>query len=485
MLPFCRVGTRHPSSERDLPSRTVGPVKCPECAAGVDTSEKFCRACGASLKGVTEAAGPSDEHIGATDRDDPASTPAPVPPVGAPLPPPRAGSEPGGNLVTGADEPPLIRPAHDSDAVDLEELANPPVEHVATVQQETQPGVVDVAAGAGLVTPAYESYEPFDSSTDELPALFDGSDDITDYAPAREPFRIRVVFVFAVFGAVAAVMASAADIVDLFTSVPVDGIPQGTLVLEDFGTNLAVGAFIGAGVMVVGGLLACAGQRWGAGLAGGGGLALVGWSVLVLGLAETPIERAREITRNPTIVEPFTLTVTRDLGYWLVVAVGGIGLVVFLCSLIQSGSGARRGLNPWIAAVGAVAPLVLATGPLIPVNGATFADNFGIDGSILPTLFFVGRLVQVGLIAAIGAVGFLLVRNYGLGLAAGTVSVALWMWFSSLGELGDKPIGIAVANFDAPDTIPHGVTSVGAGLTVALLIVAIVVATVQPQRPRR
>lgn len=460
-------------------------MECPECAADVDASEKFCRACGTSLKGVTEAAGPPDEGSGAADRGDPVSTPAPVPPVGAPLPPPQIAPEPAGDPVSVADEPPFIRPAHDSDAFDLEELANPPVEHVATVQQEAQPDLGDVATGAALVTPAYETYEPSDSSTGELPALFDGSDDITDYTPAREPFRIRVVFVFAVFGAVAAVMASVADIVDLFTSVPVDGIAQGTLVLEDFGTNLTVGAFIGGGVMVVGGLLACAGQRWGAGLAGGGGLALVGWSALVLGLAETPIERARAITRNPTIVEPFTLTVTRDLGYWLVVAVGGIGFIVFLCSLIQSGSGARRGLNPWIAAIGAIAPLVLAAGPLIPVNDATFADNFGIDGSVLPDLFFVGRLVQVGLIAAIGAVGFLLVRNYGLGLTAGSVSVAGWMWFSSLGELGDQPIGIAVANFNAPDTIPHGVTSVGAGLTMALLIVAIVVAAVQPQRPRR
>ena len=91
----------------------------------------------------------------------------------------------------------------------------------------------------------------------------------------------------------------------------------------------------------------------------------------------------------------------------------------------------------------------------------------------------------VGLIAVAGVVGFLLVRTWGLGLAAGAISVGLWMWIGSLGELGDNPIGLAVANLFAPDTIPHGVTSVGAGLTFFLLLVAAIVAASRPTRPRR
>ena len=158
-------------------------------------------------------------------------------------------------------------------------------------------------------------------------------------------------------------------------------------------------------------------------------------------------------------------------------------VIVFVSSFSQSGTGTRRGLNPWVAALGAVATLVLAAGPLIPVAGATFSVNFGTDGPIPPLEYFIGRLVQVGLIAVIGAVGFLLVRGWGLGLAAGAVSIGAWMWITSLGELGDNPIGLADRNIGAADTIPHGVTTVGAGFTLAMLIIGAAVAASTPQRP--
>jgi hypothetical protein len=234
---------------------------------------------------------------------------------------------------------------------------------------------------------------------------------------------------------------------------------------------------------VFGGLLACFGFRWAAGLAGGAGLALVGWAGLVLGLAEIPIERATDITRNPTTPDPFTLTVTRDVGWWLVAGAAALGLLVFLASLRMAGTGRRRSLNPWIAAVGALSTLVLAVGPLIPTGNATFADNFDWSRSTLPVAIFAGRLVQVGLIAFAGVVGFLLVRAYGLGLAAGGVSVALWLWISALGEIGADPRGIADRNPGATDTIPHGVTTIGALMTITMIVIAAVVATVQRQRP--
>ena len=396
------------------------------------------------------------------------------------------------------ETPPVIKPAFDSDAVDLEELNIPPADAVTTTQMTAQTGVRGAPAHDPAITtpltivPAAEGY---DATTDELPGVFDGIDDLGAYPEPREPFKFRMTFLFGLFAVVAVVMAAAADVVDIFTSIPVDGIAQGTLVLDDLGTNLAVAGFVGAGTMAVGGLLACFGFRWGAGLVGGAGLALAGWSVLVLGLAETPIETAVAITRNPTTPVPFTTTVTRDIGYWLIVGVGGLGLVGFLFSFTQAGRGGRRSLDPWLSALAAVAVLVFAVGPLIPVAGATFADNFGatdifrIPGndadSVVPPLYFVGRLVQVGLIAVAGVVGFLLVRTWGLGLAAGAISVGLWMWIGSLGELGDNPIGLAVANLFAPDTIPHGVTSVGAGLTFFLLLVAAIVAASRPTRPRR
>jgi hypothetical protein len=172
--------------------------------------------------------------------------------------------------------------------------------------------------------------------------------------------------------------------------------------------------------------------------------------------------------------------VTRDVGWWLIIAVGGIGLVVFLASLRAMRRGRQRFLNPILAAVGAVCALVLATGPLVPVGSATWRDNLQsptaeID---LPTVFFAGRLTQVGLLALAGLIGFLIVRSYGLGLVAGGTSVAIWLWVTSLLEVGPRPVGIAGRNPGATSTVPHGVTTVGAVTTMVVLLLTVIVAVV-------
>jgi hypothetical protein len=230
--------------------------------------------------------------------------------------------------------------------------------------------------------------------------------------------------------------------------------------------------------------LACFGLRWGAGLAGGAGLAVAGWAGLTIGLAELPIAIAESITRTSSV--QFTLTVTRDLGWWLILGVGVVGLIVFFASLRSIGSGGRRALNPLVAAITAVAMVVLAFGPLVPVGAAGFADNFrSVDPTRdLPTAFFAGRLWQVGLVALAGVVGMLIVRSYGLGLAAGVVSVPLWLWVTSLGEIGSNPVGIAYRNPGADSTVPHAVTNVGMVTTLALLIVAGAFATYRLTRSR-
>ena len=315
-----------------------------------------------------------------------------------------------------------------------------------------------------------------------VPTVFDGDADISEHRPERDSFRIRLTFILAVFGGIAAALVPAADIIDIRTTRPVDGIAIGASGLDDIASNLAVASYVGVGAMVLGGLLACWGFRWATGLAGGAGLALVGWAALVLGLIEARIETAEAVTRTSAV--GFTLEVTRDLGYWLVVAVAAIGVLVFIASLRHARTGGRPGFNPWIAAVGAVSALVLAAGPLIPVNGTSFSDNFRIaaDADALPWAFFAGRLGQVALIGAFGAIGFLLVRWYGVGLAAGSVSVATWMWFSSLAELGETPIGIAWRNPGATDTTPHAVTTVGMVLMLVTLLIAAIAASVQHRR---
>jgi hypothetical protein len=312
-----------------------------------------------------------------------------------------------------------------------------------------------------------------------MPALFDGLDDVVALPESRDPFRVKFIFVAAFLGAIASLMAAVGDVIDIRTTRPAAGITAGTSTLDDIGSNLGSAGVIGGAVMVVGGLLACFGLRWAVGVAGGAGLALVGWAGLSIGLVEAPVGAAESITRASS--DAFTLTVTRDVGWWLIIAVGGIGLVVFLASLGAVRRARQRFLNPILAAVGAVCALVLAVGPLVPVgSGATWQDNLQSPTADLdlPTIFFAGRLLQVGLIAFAGVIGFLLVRSYGLGLVAGGVSIAAWLWVTSLLEVGSRPVGIAGRNPGASSTVPHGVTTVGLITTVVVLLIAAIVAIV-------
>jgi len=351
------------------------------------------------------------------------------------------------------------------------------------------PGTAEATTGtmpvAGTATDATATTA---TATAAMPTVFDGVGDVDELPPPRDGFKLRVMFILAVFGAIAVALVPAANMIDIRTSRPVDGIEPGYVDLERFGTNLAVASYVAVVVMVLGALIACWGLRWAAGLAGGAGLALIGWAGLVIGLVEARLEVAEAITRTYPADRPqFELTITRDLGYGLVVGVAAVGLLVFLASLRLSRTGGRPGLNPWIAAVGAVCSLVLAAGPLIPVNGASFSDNFrtAMTAGDVPSAYVWGRVGQIALIGVIGAIGFLLVRTSGLGLAAGAISVAAWLWFSSLAELGDDPLDIAARNVGAVDTKPHAVTTVGMVLTLTMLAIAAVAAYVQHRRYTR
>ena len=434
-------------------------MRCPRCATEVAEQQKFCHDCGAAISASAPA-----EEIGAADTD--------------------ALTEPIELTETDTETSASTEQIELTTTTEMAEVAAEPTESFAP---PSEPLTSDAVPGTGVTTetPATEPIETFAPPvTAEMPALFDGVGDLAEYPTPREPFRVRVVFLLALFGAAAMLMSIVADMIDLRTTRPAPGITTGTRTLEDLGSNLGLAGFIGTAVMVLGGLLACFGLRWGAGLAGGAGLALTGWAGLSIGLAELPIAIAESITRTSSV--EFTLRVTRDLGWWLVMGVGLVGLVVFLASLRSISTGGRAALNPLVAAVTAVAMVVLAFGPLVPVNDAVFADNFrSVDPTRdLPAAFFAGRLGQVGLIALVGVAGLLIVRSYGLGLAAGGVSVSLWLWVSSLAEIGSNPVGIADRNPGADDTVPHAVTTVGMVATLVLLFIAAGLATYRLNRSR-
>jgi len=434
---------------------------CPSCGSDVAENQKFCHECGDALavRGEREPTDSWDQPTApllltappAIDTGGPPTEPIPVDTGGPPTEPIP--------VETGS---PLIEPLSPADDVTeatfiIDDTNDPP------------PSI--------LLPPDMATTTPAPNTTAEMPAVFDGSDDLAEYPAQRESFRIRVVFILALFGAIGVLMTIVADVIDIRTTRPAAGIATGPQTLADLGGSLGPAAFAGAGVMVLGGLLACFGLRWGAGLAGGAGLALAGWAGLSIGLAELPIAIAESVTRTST--EEFTLRVTRDVGWWLIVGIGVIGILVFASSLRAAGTGGHRALNPLIAAATAVASVVLAFGPLIPVGDATFSDNFrSPDANFdLPSALFAGRLGQVALIAAAGVVGMLIVRSYGLGLAAGGTSVAIVLWVASLAELGSRPIGIADRNPGATSSIPHAVTSVGLVSTLALVTIATALAT--------
>jgi hypothetical protein len=414
---------------------------CPRCGIDVSEQQKFCHDCGAPI-------------VLPEPSDDPTE---PVETVELPTEPFETIQPPTETFETVEAAPPTETTAF-----------APPTEPIATATAATTTAATTAA-----------------TTTAEMPALFDGQNDLTEFPPAREPFRFRMIFLLALFGAAAMLMTMVADVIDIRTTRPAAGITTGVRTLEDLGSDLGLAGFIGAAVMVIGGLLACFGLRWGAGLAGGAGLALAGWAGLTIGLAELPIAIAESITRTSSI--EFTLRVTRDLGWWLIAGVGVIGAGVFVASLRSIGTGGRAALNPLVAAITAVAMVVLAFGPLVPVNDAAFADNFrSVDPTRdLPAAFFAGRLGQVALIALAGVAGMLIVRSYGIGLAVGGVTVPLWLWIASIGQIGPNPVGIAERNPGADDTVPHAVTTVGMVASLVLLVLAAALATYRLNRRHR
>ena len=242
--------------------------------------------------------------------------------------------------------------------------------------------------------------------------------------------------------------------------------------VNDFGTNNTIGGIIAAAAMIVGALVWCTGHRWGAGLAGGAGAALAGWAALVIGAAEWRLDLAAA-----------DADATRSIGYWALAAAGVFGGVALIASFAASGRDRRNGLDPWIAALAAVSFVIAAGGPLIPENGAGWASNWtGDNPGGLPTMFFVGRAVQLGLLVACGVLGCLLVRRWGLGLAVGGALAAGWLLVTAATDRTVSPIGPGYSNPLFQDNEPHAVTIVGFALAGFFCLVAVVMALLDGER---
>lgn len=454
-------------------------MQCHECGSPVARGDRFCTSCGASLAGVTDstelmrtvAAEPDDD-----DRTD---------------------------------------PGHSGDAGDTDDAGD-------TAETGEHPDTGDAGASGGWddADPVWAQTGPIDTvrggvATDQLPATEPVTEvwmDPVEHEPAsttpvttamptqrratsempvvptaireRRPFRFTAVLGLSVVGGAVALVAMFANIVTVSSDARIirgDDTPSafrtGGWIADDLADNLSVAALVAVALLVAGGVASAFQWRGGSGLAGGAGLAIAGLAALTIGLAQIPIDAAYEMASIPT-EQRFTLTITRDLGYWLQIAAAAIGVIVFFASLNDTFGDRRSGLNPWIAAVGALAGLVLAGGPLLPEGLGVVSDNWYVNEGPgqPPAMLLTGRLIQLGLLAFTCVVGFLSVRRWGLGVAVGGALPAIWLAVSALFEITSSPVGPGFANPGADPGTVHGVTIIGAAAVAAFCVLAVIAA---------
>ena len=476
---------------------------CNRCGTEARLGQKFCAECGGPLEPTVEATQPIavvDDTGGNDQLPDPPAT-AELP-VTVDLPAPPGG---GADDAAGDDGD----PGNENDADDEDDEDDEDDDTSSTGPMPAPvgaPQLYDLALDEPDLlrdTPAAPVAGPSPSAgtsgatttvvagtaTDQLPpATAPLLSDPPEGTGALGGFRIGVVSGLGLVAGMTALFGMFTRVIAIRTDARTPAFDTGDWLVADLGTNLP-GAMIVALVVLLAGVIGAGfRQRWAAGLAGGAGLAITGWVALTIGLSERPIESAVDAVSRPT-TEAFTVTITRDVGYWVLLAAGVLGFLTFAVSLASAGRDRRRGLNPWIASLGAVAAVIAAAGPLIPQGTATLDDNWspGSGGLGLPTWFVVGRLVQLGLLAYTGVIGFLLVRRYGLGLAIGGMTVSVWLALSTLLGLGDAPVGPGFANPGqrGSEIELHAVTIVGLIALVGLTVVAVIAAYDQAAREYR
>jgi hypothetical protein len=480
-------------------------MRCQSCGNQVEPSQRFCGRCGSALRGITDVAPPVGSEPGneagegvAWAASDPDWAPTGSLPT-MPLPAAAGDGTPNAIGVTGslpATEPlpTAARRASPLDAV--QDAANDELDDVWALASEGYHA--DDPGPRTDRTVVYPSGDVWRDDADrttrtaEMPTAVVARPGYAPVAAAPARFRFGVVTLAGLVAAITALVGSFTTAVSITTDTRLvidDRTPPlfrtGTWILDDLADNMSGAMLVSAILIVVGGIAAGFRWRWGSGLAGGAGLALTGLGALAVGLAQLPIDVAKDYAAIPS-AQPFTLTITRDVGYWLFVVAAAFGLIVFFASLAVAFGDRRPGLNPWIAALGALATVVAAVGPMLPQGVAEFGDNwYMIEGSGEPSsMLLAGRLVQLALLLASGVLGYLCVRRWGLGLAIGGALPIVWLAISALFGLTDNPIGPGYRNPGAADADLHGMTIIGISAVLAIGLLAVVAAYDQSVRER-
>ena len=381
---------------------------CPSCGTGVQPSQKFCTECGGVLVGASA-------HASADS--------SPTPPSGMLLPPP--------NMAPPRPAAPATPPT-----------TYPPDQYAPTAALT----VVEQTSPTG-----YEA-NPWDGgTTGEWPAQ--GGD--TGEVPLTQAFRVTPLVAVSTLAGVLGVAASFVTVASF--EVAGDIANKQEYKLNDFSSNLTIAVIVAAVLLIGGSALGATGRRVGSGLAGGAGLALAGAFGWVIGQV-TALFDAQEVVLLGG-GGTFTLTTTQEIGFWLGAVAAVLGVLAFVLSLSSGGADGQPAINPAIGVAGALGTLAVVIGPLIPMNGATFGDNFSND--FIPPASLYLRLAVLVLIGIGGLIGFLANRRWGYGMALGAISVGAIQWVTAIGESGDFPLGIAGGNVGATEYAPHIVTTVG------------------------
>jgi hypothetical protein len=443
-------------------------LRCDSCEAELTDGARFCNRCGVAVEG----SGPADD-------------------------------DPTGEIVMPATDAPTEQLTPDFESLATTHL----IESFDTDELERTARSVTVD-GIALDAPLIwgDADRPFDDTIDDTPvggiaiepdatsALTRDVDDPTPVTPAvrvqsptaRTPlFHPTVMTAIGVVSVIVLLVALTADIIAIETTAGPAmaqvadsiGLRTGVWHLGDLASNITVAGLIAAIGLAVGAVASAMGRSWGAGLVGGSGLAAAGVAGLAVGLVEYPIRIATSFAAVGS-AEPFTVTITRDLGYWSLIAAGGIGVVAFFASVNDMVIDRRNDLNPIVAAVGALAALLTAVGPMMPTAAGSWSTNWVIgsaDGD-WPTALLIGRAVQIAGLAIGGVLGFLSVRRFGLGMIAGTITAPMWMALTTWIAFGGSPIGPGHRNPGGSSSEVAGLTVVGVVATATVLAVASAIA---------
>ncbi len=468
-------------------------MECHACGRRVESGDRFCNGCGTSLQGVTDTT-QVVTVVDELDAGDEAASADPTPTDAAPgddaAPAdstPATSELPRTELIATSDDVWVEEPVWAPTGSLPEQPAKVATDELPATEPITEVWMDRFTEEPPATTPYdFTAHEPvaITGELDEQPAPTAAMPVVQPAPVAHARFGFNAVLLIALATSIVSLIALFANIVTITSDtrlVQTEDTPPdfrtGTWIVDDLADNLSIAGLIAIVAMVAGGVAAGFRWRWGSGLAGGAGLAMAGLASVAVGLAQFPIDLAHAFARVPTD-DPFVLTITRDLGYWLLVAAGALGVVLFFASINDASGDRRAGLNPWIAALGALAVVVTAAGPLLNENQAVFSDNWYLVEGVgeASALLLVGRLVQLGLLLIGGVVGFLSVRRWGLGLAAGVALPPVWLVVTTMFDVTDHPVGLGFRNPGAVDMQPHGVTIIGTSAVVAMLVLAVIAA---------